>query len=87
MNIKVLNFNQRSPECPLHQEQDDSFAREEKSRGGEDVITKGLMEVGEEERGQDPGTRVWLPGNQPQPPVALVTVSGGVWVTDYLQAP
>lgn len=70
--------------CPSHEEQNDSLAREEKSHGGgEDVITKGLTEVGEEKRGQDPGARVWLPGNQPQPPVALVTVSGGVLATDY----
>lgn len=70
--------------CPLHEEQNDFFARKEKSHGGEDDITKGLTEVGEEERGQDPGPRVWLPGNQPQPLVALVTVSGGVLATGYL---
>ena len=54
MNIKVLNFNQRSPECPLHEEQDDSFAKGEKSHGGEDIITKGLTEMGEEGTGPRP---------------------------------
>lgn len=54
MNIKVLNFNQRSPECPLHEEQDDSFAKEKKSHGGEDIVTKGLTEMGEEGTGPRP---------------------------------
>lgn len=73
-------------------EQTECFAREGKSRGGGgNLITKGLTEVGEEESievgepesRQDPGTRVWLPGNQPQLPVALVTVNGGALATNY----
>lgn len=65
-------------------EQTECFAREGKSRGGGgNLITKGLTEVGEPESRQDPGTRVWLPGNQPQLPVALVTVNGGALATNY----
>ena len=50
MNIKVRIFSQRSPNCPLYEEQNDCLAEEEKSHGGGgDLITKGLKEVGEEE--------------------------------------
>lgn len=40
--------------CPLYEELNDCSARKEKSCRGEDVITKGLTEVGEEEKGTGP---------------------------------
>lgn len=82
MNTEVRIFSQRSPNRSLCEK--DCSATEQRSRGGEgDIITKGRTEVGEQESGQDPSTGVRLPGNQPQLPVALVAVNGGVWATNY----
>lgn len=63
------------------------FCQEEKSQGGGEAVTKGLMEVEEEKsRADRTPARVWLPSNHPQPllPVALVTVNGGALATVYL---
>lgn len=58
-----------------------------KNPGEGGAVTKGLMEVGEEEsRADRTPALVWLPSNHPQPllPVALVTVNGGALAAVYL---